>query len=129
MMKLALLSALAGGTTAFDLSSRSIAARASALSSSSSSLGAAEMSKSLSFLVKPAALDGSMIGNVRFDPLGFPDGFDLKWLRKAEIKHGWVSMLATIGFVVLEFYNFLMFASLHVDDSNMAPPPPSAYRP
>jgi hypothetical protein len=30
-------------------------------------------------------------------------------------------MLTTIGFVVLEFYNFPMFASLHVDNSNMAP--------
>ncbi len=30
-------------------------------------------------------------------------------------------MLATVGFVVSEFYNFPMFASLHVDDSNMAP--------
>jgi hypothetical protein len=89
--------------------------------SSSSSLNAAEMSKSLPFLVKPAALDGSMIGDVGFDPIGFSDGFDVKWLREAEIKHGRVSMLATVGFVASEFFNFPMFSSLHVDDSNAAP--------
>jgi light-harvesting complex I chlorophyll a/b binding protein 1/light-harvesting complex I chlorophyll a/b binding protein 4 len=32
--------------------------------------------------------------------LGFAETFDPKWLREAEIKHGRVSMLAVVGFLV-----------------------------
>jgi light-harvesting complex I chlorophyll a/b binding protein 4 len=118
MMKLALLTALVGGISAFALSSST--------SSSSSSWGSmsalnAEMSKSLPFLLRPSNLDGTMIGDVGFDPIGLSDNFDLKWLREAELKHGRVSMLAVVGFVVSEFVNFPMYSSMHVDDSNMAP--------
>jgi len=62
-----------------------------------------------------------MVGDVGFDPLGFSDNFDIKWLREAELKHGRVCMLATVGFVASQFYNFPMFADMHVDDSNLAP--------
>jgi hypothetical protein len=37
---------------------------------------------------------------VEFDPLGFSDNFDVKWLREAELKHGRVSMLAVTGWLV-----------------------------
>ena len=40
------------------------------------------------------------LGNAEFDPLGFAETFDPKWLREAELKHGRVSMLATVGFLV-----------------------------
>ena len=119
MMKAAAtLALLAGSASAFAPAPQS---GGSARAATSSSLSAAEMSTSLPFLVKPAALDGSMIGDVGFDPIGFSDGFDVKWLREAEIKHGRVSMLATVGFVASEFFNFPMFSSMHVDDSNAAP--------
>jgi len=62
-----------------------------------------------------------MIGDVGFDPIGLSDNFDLKWLRESELKHGRVSMLAVVGFVLSQFVNFPMYASMHVDDSNMAP--------
>ena len=39
-------------------------------------------------------------GNVEFDPLGFSDVYDVKWLREAELKHGRVSMLAVTGWLV-----------------------------
>ncbi|KAL7542556.1 hypothetical protein ACHAXR_011878 [Thalassiosira sp. AJA248-18] len=78
------------------------------------------MSKSLPFLTNPSNTDG-LIGSVGFDPLGFSDTWDIKWLQEAEIKHGRVSMLATVGFLASQFYNFPMFASMHVDDSNLAP--------
>lgn len=39
-------------------------------------------------------------GNVEFDPLGFSDTYDVKWLREAELKHGRVSMLAVVGWLV-----------------------------
>lgn len=78
----------------------------------------AEMSESVPFLVKPKNLDG-YIGNVGFDPLGFADWFDIKWLREAEIKHGRSSMLATVGFVMQQYVTLPGFE--HVDDSNLAP--------
>jgi hypothetical protein len=46
-------------------------------------------------------LDGSMAGDVGFDPLGLSNiddvGVDLYWLREAELKHGRVAMLACAG--------------------------------
>ena len=80
----------------------------------------AEMSESLPFLTNPSKTDG-LIGSVGFDPIGFSDSWDIKWMQEAEIKHGRVCMLATVGFVASQFYNFPMFASMHVDDSNLAP--------
>lgn len=76
------------------------------------------MSKSLPFLTYPKNLKG-YIGDVGFDPLGFSDNFDMKWLREAEIKHGRSSMLATVGFVVQQFATIPGYT--HVDDSNLAP--------
>jgi hypothetical protein len=39
-------------------------------------------------------------GNAEFDPIGFAEYFDPKWLREAELKHGRVAMLATVGWLV-----------------------------
>lgn len=78
----------------------------------------AEMSKSLPFLTNPKNLKG-YVGDVGFDPLGFSDYFDMKWLRESEIKHGRSSMLATLGFVMQEFWTIPGYQ--HVDDSNMGP--------
>merc|ERR1712039_316893 len=55
-------------------------------------------SKSLPFLPKPENLAGWVGEEQEFDPLGFSDTFDMKWLREAELKHGRVCMLATVGF-------------------------------
>lgn len=44
-------------------------------------------SPSVPFLDRPDKLDGSMPGDVGFDPLGFSNKFDLKFLREAELKH------------------------------------------
>ena len=62
-----------------------------------------ENSASVPFLTRPAALDGSMVGDVGFDPLGFSAKYPLNWLREAELKHGRVAMLATLGCIVQEF--------------------------
>uniref|UniRef100_A0A7R9WNH4 Plastid light harvesting protein n=1 Tax=Craspedostauros australis TaxID=1486917 RepID=A0A7R9WNH4_9STRA len=78
----------------------------------------AEMSKSLPFIVNPKNLKG-YVGDVGFDPLGFSDYFDMKWLREAEIKHGRSSMLACLGFVAQEWMTIPGYT--HVDDSNLAP--------
>ena len=59
------------------------------------------MSRSLPFLMQPKAIEG-YVGDVGFDPLGFSDTFDVKWLREAELKHGRVAMLATVGVLVTQ---------------------------
>lgn len=70
------------------------------------------------FLTKPKNLEG-YVGDVGFDPFGFSDYFDMKWLREGELKNGRVAMLATVGFVVQQFVSLPMY--IHVDDSNLAP--------
>jgi len=59
-------------------------------------------SASVPFLSQPKNLDGSMAGDVGFDPLGMSTYIDLKWLREAELKHGRICMLATTGILVQE---------------------------
>jgi light-harvesting complex I chlorophyll a/b binding protein 1/light-harvesting complex I chlorophyll a/b binding protein 4 len=78
-----------------------VAFQASSASSRSVSLkmAAEGFSRSLPWLKKPKNLDG-MIGNAEFDPIGFAESFDPKWLREAELKHGRVSMLAAVGWLV-----------------------------
>jgi len=55
---------------------------------------------------RPAALDGTYVGDIGFDPLGFSNVVDLKWLREAELKHGRVCMLAATGFIVQDVAQF-----------------------
>lgn len=61
----------------------------------------AEMSKALPFMPRPEKLDGSMAGDVGFDPFGFSAvddlGLDLYWFREAELKHCRLAMLAVAG--------------------------------
>ncbi|KAJ1395734.1 hypothetical protein B484DRAFT_407519, partial [Ochromonadaceae sp. CCMP2298] len=44
-------------------------------------------SKSVPFLEEPIAISG-MVGYKGFDPLGFSDSIDPRFLREAELKHG-----------------------------------------
>jgi len=102
------LFALAGSAAAFAPSTGSIR--------STSSLNA--FSKSVPFLLEPKNTKG-WVGDVGFDPLGFSDYFDMKWLRESEIKHGRAAMLATLGFVAQEYVTLPGYP--HIDDSNLAP--------
>ena len=65
-------------------------------------------SLSMPFLEQPKNLDGSMAGDVGFDPLGLSEiddlGIDLYWLREAELKHGRVAMLAATGVIWVEAF-------------------------
>lgn len=65
------------------------------------SLNAEEMSKSIPFLVRPEKLDGSMPGDMGFDPMRLSDiQTDLKYARWSELKHGRICMLALVGMLV-----------------------------
>ena len=62
------------------------------------------MSKSIPFLTVPEKLDGSMAGDMGFDPMGLSDiQTDLRYARWAELKHGRVCMLAVTGMVWQEY--------------------------
>lgn len=61
------------------------------------------MSQSLPWMESSPALDGSMVGDVGFDPLGFAKTKDeLLQYREAEIKHGRLAMLAAAGWPISE---------------------------
>jgi hypothetical protein len=64
------------------------------------------MSQSLPFMERPAMLDGSMVGDVGFDPVGFAKSkADLMSYREAEIKHGRLAMLAAAGWPLSELFD------------------------
>jgi len=119
MTTIAIITALLGSTVAFS------PAPTSKTTTSLSSDNAVQMSESLPFLRNPSRTDG-LVGSVGFDPLGLSEMWgstdsDLKWLQEAEIKHGRVAMLATVGFITSQYFTLPMFTDLHVNDSNMAP--------
>ncbi|KAG7364975.1 chlorophyll A-B binding protein [Nitzschia inconspicua] len=61
------------------------------------------MSTALPFMERPAALDGTLAGDVGFDPLGFAKDKDtLMQMREAEIKHARLAMLAAAGWPISE---------------------------
>ena len=63
-----------------------------------------DMSDSLPFLPRPAILDRTMVGDVGFDPFNFAgnDSKKLYTMREAEVKHGRIAMLASVGWFVSE---------------------------
>ena len=64
------------------------------------------MSASLPFLPRPALLDGTLPGDRGFDPFNFASNADaLQWQRKAELKHGRLAMLASVGWPMAELFH------------------------
>ena len=63
----------------------------------------AEKSKSIPFLLAPKNL-GGLIGDKGFDPFGFSDFIDVRFLQEAEIKHCRIAMLGTLGFIATEIF-------------------------
>jgi len=78
-------------------------------------------SKAIPFLKNPPALDGSMAGDIGFDPLQISDLVPLAWSREAELKHARVCMLAVAGWVTVDLGFRVPFApevsSLYAHDA------------
>lgn len=67
---------------------------------------APKMSKAIPFMKTPKHLDGTLAGDVGFDPLGFADSkSNLLLYREAEIKHARLAMLAAAGWPVSELFD------------------------
>lgn len=91
------------------------AASSGGASPSAQAWAAGGTSIALPFATAPATLNGSMLGDVGFDPLGFsttPVGpwfaglegrngviGDLNWYREAELIHGRIAQVAVLGFL------------------------------
>lgn len=70
----------------------------------------------LPMLLSPEALDGSMAGDVGFDPLGFAkDKASLQRMREAEIKHARLAMLGAAGWPLSELWHREIADNLGLD--------------
>jgi hypothetical protein len=84
----------------------------------------AQKSQALPWTTAPPSLDGSMIGDVGFDPFGLSMNTDympfesIKWYREAELQHGRVAQLAWLGFVFPNIYHFPSDAGHNFDNMN-----------
>ncbi|CAM9167407.1 unnamed protein product [Discosporangium mesarthrocarpum] len=72
----------------------------------------AAKSKSIPFMPQPEALDGTMAGDVGFDPFGFSSVLPLDWLREAELKHGRICQLAIVGWIATDL-GFVLPGEMH----------------
>ena len=77
-----------------------------------------DMSIALPFAPRPKLLDGTLPGDVGFDPLGFAgnDMQSLKYMREAEIKHGRLAMLAVVGWPLAELFDKKLAALINLPD-------------
>ena len=83
-------------------------------------------SKSLPFLERPAALDGTYAGDVGFDPLNFSQDDKMLFnMREAEIKHARLAMLAAAGWPLSELWDKSLAEALNLppllDDTGRVP--------
>mmetsp|Transcript_64601 Transcript_64601/g.76488 ORF Transcript_64601/g.76488 Transcript_64601/m.76488 type:complete len:234 (+) Transcript_64601:705-1406(+) len=78
--------------------------------------GDGDMSQALPFLPRPKHLDGSLAGDVGFDPFGFgsKDEGTLVYMREAEIKHSRLAMLAAVGWPLAELFDKTIANSLNL---------------
>lgn len=105
-MKVASTLLLAGSATAFAPSNKS-AQRTQSVQLSMFGEPDENMSKALPFATKPKLLDGTLAGDVGFDPFGFAgeNMEQLVTMREAEIKHSRLAMLAAVGWPLAELWD------------------------
>lgn len=73
------------------------------------------MSKSLPFMPQPALLEGDLVGDAGFDPLGLAKSKEgLLWQREAELKHSRIAMLAAAGWPLAELFHQKLASLLHL---------------
>jgi len=105
-MKVASTLLLAGSATAFAPTNKS-AQKTQSVQLSMFGESDENMSKALPFATKPKLLDGTLAGDVGFDPFGFAgeNMEQLVTMREAEIKHSRLAMLAAVGWPLAELWD------------------------
>jgi hypothetical protein len=84
--------------------------------SSSTNNDLPKMSRAIPFLPRPKYLDGTLAGDVGFDPLGFASNPEqLLQYREAEIKHARLAMLAAAGWPLSELFDKKIAAALGLE--------------
>jgi len=78
------------------------AAPENSLDSSTALRAEQKMSAAVPFLNNPEVLDGWVGGEKGFDPLNVTDALPVYLVREAELKHGRVCMLATVGWIATD---------------------------
>ncbi|KAH8091278.1 hypothetical protein JL720_6169 [Aureococcus anophagefferens] len=144
-MKLALSATLIGSAAAFGSfggkKAPAKAAGASRRPASPVSRGTGPSIPSIALPWTETNLDGSLVGDVGFDPLGFSkyapgawwqgdegDG-SLKIFREAELMHGRIAQLACLGWIFPELYHFpgrTAFAKMNPYEAARALEPPAS---
>ena len=78
-----------------------------------------EMSKALPFAPRPKLLDGSLPGDVGFDPFNFAGGdkASLMNMREAEVKHARLAMLAAVGWPLAELFDGKIASALGLESA------------
>jgi hypothetical protein len=99
-----------GSATAFTTNSNANLAQRTQtvqLSDSKDGKSGGEMSQALPFAPRPKLLDGTMAGDVGFDPFGFAgeNKESLTYMREAEVKHSRLAMLAVVGWPLAELFD------------------------
>ena len=70
------------------------------------------------FMSRPALLDGTLAGDVGFDPLGFADNpQNLQFYAQAEIKHARLAMLCAAGWPLAERWHLGLASTLGLPDA------------
>nr|7Y7B_2 Chain 2, ACPI-2 [Chroomonas placoidea]7Y8A_2 Chain 2, ACPI-2 [Chroomonas placoidea] len=119
MLRVALIAAILASASAFaPMGSLGLVKSARSGAAISPRMQSGDFSAAVPFLKRPSNLDGTLAGDVGFDPLGFSDVFDLRVLREAELKHGRFAMLAVLGFLVQEVYTFPFFPKMAPVDAH-----------
>lgn len=72
------------------------------LSLSSQSDDSRLISEALPWLSRPAVLDGTLIGDRGFDPLGIATQDNIRRMRDSELRHGRLAMVALVGWPIAE---------------------------
>lgn len=106
-------------TTAFVAPQVSLGTAARTKTSTALSMSTPDRSIAIPFDPYPEGLDGTMPGDIGFDPAGFANNppawvqgpgegtaARVKWYREAEIAHSRVAMLAATGWIFPEIYHF-----------------------
>jgi len=77
------------------------------------------MSLAIPFAQRPKLLDGSLPGDVGFDPFGFAgeEKAGLINMREAEIKHGRLAMLAVVGWPLAELWDSKIAAAFGLESA------------